>query len=96
MSTLSTPMPARPMTLRLVAAAISFSVDLGGRADGEAVILADDFEQLLLVLAEIGQVVDLDAAILEDLDGGCGKFVGNENAGHGWSSIANRTVSGEF
>ena len=28
MSTLSTPMPARPMTLRLVAAAISFSVTL--------------------------------------------------------------------
>src|SRR5690606_31254880 len=37
--------------------------DLGGRADGEAVILADDFEELFLVLAEVGQVVDLDAAI---------------------------------
>jgi hypothetical protein len=28
------------------------SGDLGGRADGEAVILADDLEQLVLVLAE--------------------------------------------
>ena len=54
--------------------------DLGGRADGEAVILADDFEQLVLVLAEIRLVVDLDAAILEDLDGGVGKLVGYENA----------------
>ena len=40
---------------------------LGGGADGEAVIVADHGEQLLLVLAEIGLVVDLDAAILEDL-----------------------------
>ena len=55
--------------------------DLRRRADGEAVIAADDFEQCFLVLAEIGQIVDLDAAILEDLDGGGGKLVGNENAG---------------
>ena len=55
--------------------------DLGRRADGEAVILADDFEQLVLVLAEVGQIIDLDAAILEDLHGGGGEFVGNENAG---------------
>ena len=34
-----------------------------------------------LVLAEIGLVVDVDAAILEDLDGGLGELVGNENAG---------------
>ena len=44
--------------------------DLARRADGEAIILADDFEQLVLVLAQIGQVVDLDAIVLEDLDGG--------------------------
>ena len=49
------------------AAAMHLVGDLGGRADGEAVIVADDFEQLVLVLAEIGQVVDLDAAVLEDL-----------------------------
>ena len=60
--------------------------DLGGRADGEAVIVADDGEQLLLVLAEIGQVVDLDAALLEDLDGGLGELVGNENAERSLSS----------
>ncbi len=44
--------------------------DLGGRADGEAIIVADDLEQLVLVLAEIRQIVDLDAIVLEDLDGG--------------------------
>ena len=37
MSTLSTPMPARPMTFRLLAAAMT-GRHLGGRADGEAVI----------------------------------------------------------
>ena len=71
MSTLSTPMPARPITLSLRRpAAMSFGGDLGGRADGEAVIIADDLGELVLVLAEIGLVVDLDAAVVEDLHGG--------------------------
>ncbi len=83
MSTLSTPMPARPIDLQIGRRGDQLLGDLGRRADGEAVILADDFEQLFLVLAEIGQVVDLDAAILEDLHGGGREFVGNENAGHG-------------
>ena len=63
--------------------------DLGRRADGEAVIVADDGEELLLVLAEIGLVVDVDAAILEDLDGGLGELVGDENArgGHGCGPV---------
>src|SRR6185312_12623031 len=56
--------------------------DLGGRPDGEAVILADDLEQLVLVLAEIRQVVDLDAVVLEDLHGGFAELVRNENLGH--------------
>ena len=43
---------------------------LGGRADGEAVVIADDLGELVLVLAEIGLEIDLDAAVLEDLDGG--------------------------
>jgi hypothetical protein len=81
MSTLSTPMPARPIDLQVGRGGDELLGHLGGRADGEAVILADHFEQLVLVLAEIGQVVDLDAAILEDLHGGGGEFVGNENAG---------------
>ncbi len=41
---------------------------LGGRADGEAVIVADDGGELVLVLAEVGLEIDLDAAILENLD----------------------------
>ena len=86
MSTLSTPIPARPTTFRRVALVQQLFGDLGGRADGKAVILVDDRGQRLLVLAEFRQVVDLDAAVAEDLDGGFGKFVGNENAGgHGWA-----------
>ncbi|EAR50516.1 hypothetical protein OG2516_09735 [Oceanicola granulosus HTCC2516] len=55
--------------------------DLGRRADGEAVVLADHLEQLVLVLAEVGLEVDVDAAVAEDLHGGFGELVGNENAG---------------
>ena len=57
--------------------------DLGGRADGKAVVVADGLEELLLVLAEIGQVIDRYPAILEDLHGGLGQLVGDENAGGG-------------
>ena len=67
MSTLSTPMPARPITLRLFAFSKSLRRDLGRRADGEAVELADQLGELVLVGAELGLEVDLDAAILEDL-----------------------------
>ena len=57
---------------------------LGGGADRETVIAADDLGELFLVLAEVGLEVGLDAAILEDLDGGGGQGVGDENArGHG-------------
>ena len=66
MSTLSTPMPARPITFRLVRLFEDLRRGLGGGADGEAVIVADDLGELVLVLAEIGLEVDLDAAILED------------------------------
>ena len=54
--------------------------DLGGRADREAVELADQRGELLLVVAEIGLEVDLDAAILEDLDGGGRQGIGDEHA----------------
>ena len=49
--------------------------DFRRRADGEAVVAADDFEKCFLVLAQIGQIVDRDTAILENLDGGRGKLV---------------------
>ena len=56
--------------------------DLGRGADRQAVIVADDLGELVLV--EPGLDVDLDPALLEDCDGGGGKLVGNENAGsHG-------------
>ena len=81
-STLSTPMPARPITFRFLAASRIFGGHLGGGADGEAVVVADDLGELVLVLAELGLEIDLDAAILEDLHGGGGQSVGDENFGH--------------
>ena len=83
MSTLSTPMPARPITLRFFASSRIFGGHLGGRADGETVVVADQLGELVLVLAEAGLEIDLDAAVLEDLHGGGRQRVGDENFGHG-------------
>ena len=44
-------------------------------------ILADHFGQSFLVLSQAGLEIDFDAAVAEDLDGGFGKLVGNENFG---------------
>ena len=79
MSTLSTPMPARPITLRFLAFSRIFARHLGGRADGEAVEIADQLGELVLVLAELRLEIDLDAAILEDLHRGGRERVGDEN-----------------
>ena len=84
MSTLSTPIPARPITRRLPALAISSARHLGGRADREAVVAADDLGQPRRVAAELRLEVDLDAAVAEDLHGGVGKLIGNKNLGHGY------------
>ena len=54
--------------------------DLGGRAHRQTVVVADAGHQLVGLHA--GLEVHLDAAILEDLDGGGRQFVGNENLGH--------------
>ena len=58
MSTLSTPMPARPITFRLRGAFKDLGRDLGGGADGEAVVVADDLGEPVLVLAEVGLEID--------------------------------------
>jgi len=81
MSMLSTPMPARPMTLRLVAAAMTSLLGLVSEADDQAVVVADDLDQssLLRPVLDVG----VDAALLEDLDGGGAEAVCDENAGHG-------------
>ena len=60
----------------------NFRRHLGGRADRQAVVVADDFGELVLVLAEVGLEIDLDAAILENLHGGGRESVGDENVGH--------------
>ena len=57
---------------------------LGGGANREAVILVNDLGQFLFVFAEFGHVIDLDSTVAEDLNGGFGEFVRDENAGcHG-------------
>src|SRR5262249_17120890 len=57
---------------------------LGGRANGEALEIANDVGELLLVGAELRLEVDLDPAILEDLHGGGRERIGDENrGGHG-------------
>src|SRR5262249_50785836 len=53
---------------------------LGGRAGGEPVELADHLGELVLVPAQLGLEHGLDAAILENLYGGIGQGIGNENA----------------
>ena len=45
-STLSTPMPARPITFRLLGALDQLGVELRGRADQEAVVVADALGEL--------------------------------------------------
>ena len=52
----------------------------GRGTDGEAVILADDRDQLFGRLA--GDFVDFDAPVAEDLSGAGVHFIGNENFGH--------------
>ena len=58
-----------------------FPGDLGGGADGEAVIVGDGLLQRLLRQPDLH--VGVDAALLEDGDGGGGELVGDEYAGHG-------------
>ena len=55
--------------------------DFGRRADREAVEARDRGGELVFVLAEVGLKIDLDAAVLEDLDGGGRQRIRDENAG---------------
>src|SRR5204863_296763 len=66
--------------LQLPALFENFRRDLGGRADREAIELADQFGEPVLVGTELRLEIDLDAAILEDLHGGGGKSIRDENA----------------
>ena len=69
---------------------------LGGRADGEAVIVADAPQERVLVLAKGGFEIHLDAAIAEDLHGGFAEFVGYENfGGHGSGPFGWGPVGGQ-
>jgi hypothetical protein len=55
----------------------------GGGADREAVVIADDLGELVLVLAERRLEIDIDASVFEDLHGSGGERVGNEYFGGG-------------
>src|SRR4029079_10589051 len=58
--------------------------DLGGGADGEAFVIADDRSELFLVLAEVRLEIHLDATVLEDLHGGGRESVRDKHFGcHG-------------
>src|ERR1700722_17186804 len=71
--------------------------DLGVGANGEPVIVANDLGELLLFETRFD--VDLDAALLEDRDGGGGKLIGNENSGShegcpGMAPVTGRELKG--
>ena len=61
----------------------NFVRDFGGRANGQPVIIADDFGELVFILAQIGLEIDLNAALFKNSNGGGGKGIRNKNAGHG-------------
>jgi hypothetical protein len=50
------------------------------RADGEAIVIGDRREQRVLVLTEVGHVIDIDPAIAENLHCRLGQLVGNQYA----------------
>ena len=52
----------------------------GGRAHGHAVVIADDFHQLVFV--ETGNHINIDAAIFENLLGGGAHFIGYQYFRH--------------
>ena len=81
MSTLSTPMPARPITLRFFACSRIFGVTLVAERIARPSKSPIDLGELVLVRAELGLEIDLDAAILEDLHGGGRERIGDENLG---------------
>ena len=58
-----------------------FGGDFGRGADGEPVEAVDGGGELVLVLAEIGLEIDLDAAVLEDRHSGRRQRVGDQNFG---------------
>ena len=53
----------------------------GGRTDRKTVILVDNRQQRVFVFAQLGAEIHVNAAILKDLDGCVGQFIGNQNFG---------------
>ena len=81
MSTLSTPMPARPITLRLFAFSKIFGVTLVAERIARPSKLPTSSASFSLSASELRLEVDLDAAILENLYRGGRESVGDEDFG---------------
>ena len=79
MSTLSTPIPARPMTLRLVAAASTFSVTFVADRMARPSYAPITDRSLSLSLPMEGSKVTSMPRVTEDLDSGFRELVGDEN-----------------
>ena len=75
-------MPARPITFSFLAFSRIFGVTLVAERMARPSKSPISFGELVFVLAEIGLEIDLDAAVLEDLHGGGGQGIGDQNFGH--------------
>ena len=76
-STLSTPMPARPITLQVVGALDQVGGQLGRRADQDPVVVADALGELLVVPVDAD--VDVEA-LAQQVDAGVGDLLLDEDA----------------
>ena len=81
MSMLSTPMPARPITLRFLRGGDDVLVGFGGGAHRQAVVAADDLQQIGLLQPDVD--IHFHTAAAKDLERPRAQLIGNENFGHG-------------
>ena len=93
-STLSTPIPARPITFRFLARSRIFAVTLVAERTASPSYSPMASASLSLSLPRSGWKSTVDAAILEDLHGRGRKGIGNENAGLRHGSDLDRRMAG--
>ena len=74
------PDPGAADDLQIAGGGDDVLVRLGVGANDQAVVVADDLDQL--VLGKSGPDISIDAALAEDFDGGGAEAVGDKNAGH--------------
>ena len=76
------PDPSPANHLEVVRSCEDLFGNLGRGPDRQTVIVADHFEQFVLVLAKIGLEIHVNPAVAEDLNGGVREFVGDKYLGH--------------